>query len=63
MHFCIFTKIKLQISASLLFKIGVHFGQYYRILSPKVGEDQTKKGVRRKSVLSSASITGVCFQK
>ena len=37
---CIFTKIKLQIIASLLYKIGAHFGQYFRNLSPKVGEVQ-----------------------
>ena len=39
---CIFTKIKLQILASLLYKIGAHFGQYFGYLSPKVGEDQKK---------------------
>ena len=39
---CIFTKIKLQIIASLLYKIGAHFGQYFGYLSPKVSEDQKK---------------------
>ena len=29
---CIFTKIKLQIIASLLYKIGAHFGQYFGYL-------------------------------
>ena len=40
---CIFTKIKLQIIASLLYKIGAHFCEYFGYLSPKVGEDQKKK--------------------
>ena len=31
--------------ASLLYKIGADFGQYYRNLSSKVGEDQKKKKV------------------
>ena len=35
---CIFTKIKLQIIASLLYKIGAHFSQYYGNLCPKVDE-------------------------
>ena len=50
---CSFTKIKLQIIASLSYKIGAHFGQYFRDLSPKVGEDQNKnkKGLRHKSEL------------
>ena len=59
---CIFTKIKLQIIASLLYKIGAHFGQYFGYLSPKVGENQ-KKGLRRKSVLILVSITGICPNK
>ena len=42
---CIFTKIKLQIIASLLYKIGAHFGQYLGYLSQKLGEDQKKKKV------------------
>ena len=41
-----FTKIKLQIIASLLYKIGAHFGQYFGYLSPKVSEDQKKKQKR-----------------
>ena len=40
---CIFTKIKLRIIASLLYKIGAHFGQYFGYLSPKVNEDQKKR--------------------
>ena len=52
---CIFTKIKLQIIASLLYKIGAHFGQYFGYLSQKLGEDQKKKGLRRKSMLISVS--------
>ena len=52
---CIFAKSKLQIIASLLNKIGSHFGQYFGYLSAKVNEDQ-KKGDRRKSVLISVSI-------
>ena len=40
---CIFTKIKLQIIASLLYKIGAHFGHYFGYLSPIVSEDQKKK--------------------
>ena len=39
---CIFAKSKLQIIASLLYKIGAHFGQYYGNLSQKEGEDQKK---------------------
>ena len=54
---CIFTKIKLQIIASLLCKIGAHFGQHFGYLSQKLGEDQ-KKSLRRKSVLISVSING-----
>ena len=38
-----FSKIKLQIIASLLYKIGAHFGQYYGHLTQKVGADQKKK--------------------
>ena len=38
-----FTKIKLQIIASLLYKIGARFGQYFEYLPPKVNEDQKKK--------------------
>ena len=38
----IFTTIKLQIIASLLHKIGAHFGLYFGALFPKVGEDQKK---------------------
>ena len=63
---CIFTKIKLQIIASLLYKIGAHFGQYFWYLSQKLGEDQKKKkkkGLRRKSVLILISITGICPKK
>ena len=61
---CIFTKNKLQIIASLLYKIGAHFGQYFGYLSQKLGEDQIKKkGLRRKSVLISVSITGICPKK
>ena len=41
----IFTKIKLQIIASLLYKIGAHFGQYFGYLSQKLGEDHKKKKV------------------
>ena len=44
---CIFTKIKLQIIASLLYKIGAHFGQYFGYPSPKVSEDQKKKKKKR----------------
>ena len=40
---CIFAKSKLQIIASLLYKIGAHFGQYYGNLSQKQGEDQKKR--------------------
>ena len=50
---CIFTKIKLQIIASLLYEIGAHFGQYFGYLSQKVGEDQKRKGLRRKFELIS----------
>ena len=52
---CIFTKIKLQIIASLLYKIGAHFGQYFGYLSQKLGGDQKKKkkGLHRKSELIS----------
>ena len=39
---CVFTKIKFQLIASFMYKIGVHFGQYLRNLSPKVGEDLKK---------------------
>ena len=46
---CIFTKIKLQIIASLLYKIGAHFGQNFGNLSQKVVEDQRKKFTMRKS--------------
>ena len=59
---CIFTKIKLQIIASLWYKIGAHFGQYFGYLFQKLGEDQ-KKGLRRKWVLISVSITGICPKK
>ena len=38
-----FTKIKLQVIASLLYKIGAHFGQYFGDLSPKEGENQKKR--------------------
>ena len=47
---CVFTKIKFQLIASFMYKIGVHFGQYFRNLSPKVGED-LKKGFCGKSDL------------
>ena len=57
-----FANSKLQIIASLLYKIGAHFGQYFGYLSPKVSEDQ-KKGLRRKSVLISVSFTGICTKK
>ena len=40
---CIFTKIELQIIASLLYKIGAHFSQYFGYLSQKLGEDHKKK--------------------
>ena len=40
---CIFINTKLQIIASLLYKICAHFGQYIETMSPKVGEDQTKR--------------------
>ena len=50
---CIFTKIKLQIIASLLYKIGAHFGQYFGYQFQKLGEDQKKKGLRSKSELIS----------
>ena len=54
---CIFTKIKLQIIASLLYKIGAHFGQYFGYLSQNLGEDQKKKkSLRRKLMLISVSI-------
>ena len=59
----IFTKIKLQIIANLYYKTDAHFGLYHGNLSPKVGEDQEKKGLLRKSVLISASITGICPRK
>ena len=59
---CIFTKIKLQIIASLLYKISAHFRQYFGYLSP-ISEDQKKKGFRRKSVLISVRITGILSQK
>ena len=36
---CIFAKSKLQTIASLLYKIGAHFSQYYGNLSQKKGED------------------------
>ena len=39
----IFAKSKLQIIASLLYKIGALFGQYFGYLSPKVREGQKKK--------------------
>ena len=70
---CIFTKIKLQMIASLLYKIGAYFGQYFGYLSPKVSKDQKKiwgtntrntdGNQRRKSVLISISILGVSPQK
>ena len=59
---CIFAKIKLQIIASLLYKIGAHFSQYFEYLSPQVSEDE-KKGLRRKSVLISVSISAICPKK
>ena len=40
---CIFTKIKLQIIASLLYKISAHFSQYFGYQSQKLGEDQKKR--------------------
>ena len=43
---CIFTKIKLQIIASLLYKIVAHFGQYFEYLSQKLGEDRKEKKKR-----------------
>ena len=63
---CIFAKSKLQIIASLLHKVGAHFGQYCGNLSQKEGEDQKKKkkkkkkGLRSRSVLISVSVTGIC---
>ena len=61
---CIFAKSKLQTIASLLYKIGAHFSQYYGNLSLKKGEDQKKKtGLRRKLVLISFSITEICPKK
>ena len=39
---CIFAKIKLQTIASLLYKIGAHFGFYVGYLSLKVSEDRKK---------------------
>ena len=42
---CIFTKIKLQIIASLSYKIGAHFGQYFGYLSQKLGKDQKKSSL------------------
>ena len=50
--------------ASLLYKMGAYFGQYFGNLFPKVREDQNKKkGLRRKSVLILDTITGICPQK
>ena len=51
----IFTKIKLQIIASLLYKIGTHFGQYFGYLSKNYVKTK-KKSLPRKSVLISVSI-------
>ena len=62
----IFIKIQLKIIATLYYKISAHFGQYFGNLSRKE-EDQKKKklkkGLRHKSVLISAGITGICPQK
>ena len=44
---CIFTKIKLQIIASLLYEIGAHFGQYFGYLSQKLDEDPKKRSSRQ----------------
>ena len=40
---CVFAKSKLQIIASLLYKIGALFGQYCGNLSQKEDEDQKKR--------------------
>ena len=41
---CIFTKIKLQIIAALLHKIGAHFGPIFlKSISESIGEDQKNK--------------------
>ena len=58
---CIFTKIKLQIIASLLHKIGAHFGQYFGYLSQKLGEDHKKKGLCYKSELISGEPNSTRF--
>ena len=41
----IFATSKLQVIASLLYKIGAHVGQYFGYLSPKVSEDQKKRSL------------------
>ena len=49
---CIFTTVKFQLIASFMYEIGAQFGQYFRNLSPKAGED-LKKGLHRISELIS----------
>ena len=53
---CIFTKIKLQIIASLWYKIGAHFGQYFGYLSQKLGEDQKKKKKKKKGLCRKSEL-------
>ena len=60
---CIFTKIKLQIIASLLYKIDAHFGQYFGYLSPIVGEDKKKKRSSLQIGADFGQYYGNLFQK